>query len=68
MVTSLRSRFRVANKDEGTSKPEGDSPILHSGGIPTREYLEGQEASGSGHRAIGNPAILGEEISHGGDE
>jgi len=28
--------------------------------------LEGQQASGSGQRAICNPAILNVEISHGG--
>jgi len=30
--------------------------------------LEGYKASGSGHKAIRNPAILYVEISHGGNE
>ena len=66
MVTPLGSRVRVADKDEGTRKPEGDGRVRQRV-VPTRGALEGQQASGSGHRAIRNPAIANGKSNHGGD-
>jgi hypothetical protein len=66
-VTALRSRFRVARKEEGTRKPEGDdrTPV----GVPNGGRIwEVNRASGSDEVSplrAGNPQG---EKSHGGNE
>ncbi len=67
MVTALRSRFRVAGRDEGTRKPKGDARIPR--GIPTRWAVS---------KVIRHPvlatgatcslATLSEVMSHGVEE
>ena len=67
MVTALRSRFRVAGRDEGTRKPKGDARILR--GIPTRWAVS--KVIRHPVLAIGatcDLTILNEEMSHGVEE
>jgi hypothetical protein len=58
-VTALRSRFRVARKEEGTRKPEGDdrTPV----GVPNGGRIwEVNRASGSDQVSVPcDPVILG---------
>jgi len=66
-VTPLRSRIRVAGRDEGARKPNGDAriPCLWD---TDQKNLGGQQTSGSGQRATCNPTILSVERSHGGEK
>jgi len=56
-LTTLRSRFRAARKDEGTRKPEGDvrRPIRLPNGDRIREV---NRSSGPGRSGPCSPAIV----------
>lgn len=67
MGMAWRSRFRVAGREEGTSKPKGDARILT--GIPTRWAV----SKVNGHPVLAIEAtcdltILDEGRSHGVEE
>lgn len=68
-MATPRGRDRVANKEEGTRKPEGDDRTpAAGGGVPTREESGRSLGIRSQAKAICSPATRGEGMSHGDDE